>query len=728
MKTNEKALRYLALDLLNKIDNFDKDDTWEVLNSCLELVSEETEVQVKRLLKGMLKKSVSFAEEDEIERQKSSHQRHVFDLLEDQYPNAGLQGFSEKSGMAIQKALTYARNKDKKQKLVQKITDDIKTQITGTEDIVSNKLLELSKYFNLKETEVKFLILVYHETVNYKTGLGNIVSTNGDITEIFTGCSSSESTNLCSRSDENPLVLKGLMKFGRRNATILTEMVLEFINKDTPLDLTDMFLDRVMLDDCYPIMSFSQPEARSNALIRILRNKSNANILLHGVEGTGKTEFAKSICNEAGANCFFLRPFNDQGSDSLGKRRMGLFAAANLLSSLHDSILVVDEADKLLATDKQGGFLSLFLENVNDDEKAWTNQFLDQSKIRIIFIINRNSLDRSTLRRFNMMMEFDSICTDKTAEMVTKILKENHLEVNHTRLVDFIAENQGINIGSYALAAETAASVKDSDLRNDTFFQVLTSHHEVLGDRGFKRSLSKHFDENLLNLSVSQEKVLDAVKKHKSGIGHSQNLPMLFYGLPGTGKTEFAHQIAKRFGMTLDIYGGSELLDPYVGGTEKLIAKAFKKTSSNPNKILFIDEADSLFTSRANAEKSWMISQTNELLRQMENFKGIFIAATNFNTLMDEAAMRRFHLKIEFRPLTTEKTLQLYQSMFFSKVGALEPHNKILLGGLTNLTPGDFHSVWSKLSYEDKISHEDIIRELKFEASFKSRNNRITLK
>lgn len=725
MKINEIALRFLGKDFLKKIEQFDHDDTWDVITSTIELVSEQSNEAIDKILKSIIKKSDVKDTKDQDSKEEGFNLKILYGEDDD---FDGHRRRRRYGGPSIQRAISFASNKEKKKKIIKILSEDIEQQLNGKVDLVLEKLNEISKFFNLKETEIKFLVLVYHETVNHRTGLGNIVKSGTDVTEIFTGCTSSEASNLCSRSNDNPLVLKGLMKFGHRNTTILSEMVLDFINKDAPLNLTEMFLDKENLENCFPLSSFKLSDTKKATLCRILKNSDKANILLYGLEGTGKTEFAKSICHELKVNCYFLRPFNDKGSDSLGQRRMGLFAATNLLPNLADSVLIVDEADKLLATNKPGGFFSMFLENVNDDEKAWTNQFLDQSKIKIIFIINKNSLDRSTLRRFNLMLEFDALSSDQTSEVVAKILKEKDLRVvEKDEIKDFIEENPGLNIGSYALAAETASGEPDELNKKETFFQVLKSHHETLGNTGSKRTLASDFDETLLNLSTNPEKIIEAVKRIKEGKSHAKNLPMLFYGAPGTGKTEFAHQLAKRFGMTLDVYGGSELLDPYVGGTEKQIAKAFKKSSSDPNKILFIDEADSLFVSRASAERSWMISQTNELLRQMENHRGIFIAATNFNTLMDEAAMRRFHLKVEFRALTSEKLLSLYELKFKDLVGNLSNKQIQDLRRMTSLTPGDIHAVWSRVCYEDKISHDEIISELKRENSFKLKTKRITL-
>lgn len=744
MKPNEISIRYLTIEILRKIDEFDKSDRWEIIKASLEFLEEDKRDEIfsditslipKNTMKELKRKRKNSQEFEEEYVDESDQDEGNIDLLsfiesEREYVRTGYRP-SRRQGsltsMSLESAISSRKNIEAVEKIKANILKNIAESIEGKEDPISKKLNELSIYFKLKVPQTRFLQLVYHETVNHRTAMGQFVISNSDLTEVYTDCTEAESGSWCSRSLDNPLVLKGLMKFGNRNTTILTDMVLEFIKKDTPPDLTEMFLQKDALQDIFPLESFKQSNLTKKTLINILKTNSKANILFTGLEGTGKTELAKTLTKELGVNCYFLKPFNQKGSDSLSERRMGLFAATGLLPNLPESILIVDEADKLLATSRSGGFFSMFMENVNDDEKAWTNQFLDQSTIRIIFIVNKNSIDRSTIRRFNMIVEFDELSPEQTASMLTKILEEKKLDtIEMPELVDFIEENPGLNIGSYALAAQTAVP-SDKEIQREVFFQVLNSHHALLGKSGQKRILSKSYDENLLNLSMPIEKLTQALAKFREGKSHLKQLPMMFYGAPGTGKTELAHQLAKKFGMTLDIYGASDLLDAYVGGTEKLIARAFKKASQDPNKILFIDEADSLFKSRASAERSWMVSQTNELLRQIENYRGIFIAATNFNTLMDEAAMRRFHIKLEFRPLTIEKLTELYKLKFTELAGEFDEKSLKDLARLNSLTPGDVHAVWSRLAYQEHVSHKEIINELRNEVSFKHHQKMITL-
>ena len=89
----------------------------------------------------------------------------------------------------------------------------------------------------------------------------------------------------------------------------------------------------------------------------------------------------------------------------------------------------------------------------------------------------------------------------------------------------------------------------------------------------------------------------------------------------------------------------------WVGETEQNIASAFRDAQEN-NKILFFDEADSFLYPRRDAFHSWEKSFTNEILTQLESYRGIVIFATNDINGLDNASMRRFRFKVEFKPLT----------------------------------------------------------------------------
>jgi len=113
---------------------------------------------------------------------------------------------------------------------------------------------------------------------------------------------------------------------------------------------------------------------------------------------------------------------------------------------------------------------------------------------------------------------------------------------------------------------------------------------------------------------------------------------ILLYGPPGTGKTAFGHWLARQLDKPLILRKVSDLLGMYVGESEKNIADAFEEAQRSQS-ILMIDEVDSFLQSRSNAERSWEITQVNEMLTQIESFEGLFIASTNLNEELDNACI-----------------------------------------------------------------------------------------
>ncbi len=164
----------------------------------------------------------------------------------------------------------------------------------------------------------------------------------------------------------------------------------------------------------------------------------------------------------------------------------------------------------------------------------------------------------------------------------------------------------------------------------------------------------------------------------------------------------------------------SDLQSALVGETEKNIANAFND-AEREDAILVIDEADSLFVDRQSSVRSWEVSQTNEILIQMENYRGIFICSTNIIESIDSAAMRRFQKKITFTYLNLEARKKLFKSYFLNPENEMAAETIKELEGLNNLTAGDFKNVYQQIQFDDNIQYEerDFIEMLKRELKFK---------
>jgi SpoVK/Ycf46/Vps4 family AAA+-type ATPase len=194
------------------------------------------------------------------------------------------------------------------------------------------------------------------------------------------------------------------------------------------------------------------------------------------------------------------------------------------------------------------------------------------------------------------------------------------------------------------------------------------------------------------------------------------------YGQPGTGKSEFARHVAEVLDIPLITKRASDLLDPYLGMTERHLSEMFEQ-AMDEGAVLLLDEADSFLQDRARARESWQVSQVNELLTQMEQFDGLFFCSTNLMEQLDQASLRRFDLKIKFDFLKPEQLWSLFQQVlddYDAGVPDEESWKKQILG-MQGLTPGDFATVARQSRFSGKsLDAEALLDGLKRELQFKA--------
>lgn len=140
----------------------------------------------------------------------------------------------------------------------------------------------------------------------------------------------------------------------------------------------------------------------------------------------------------------------------------------------------------------------------------------------------------------------------------------------------------------------------------------------------------------------------------------------IFYGSPGTGKTETVYQLARQTGRALVPINVSEIKSCWVGESEKLIKNVFDKyrklvQESDIAPILLFNEADAIFGIRREAATDAVDKMENAIqniiLQEMEELDGILIATTNLTQNLDKAFERRFLYKIKFnKPLPDVKS------------------------------------------------------------------------
>ncbi len=168
---------------------------------------------------------------------------------------------------------------------------------------------------------------------------------------------------------------------------------------------------------------------------------------------------------------------------------------------------------------------------------------------------------------------------------------------------------------------------------------------DLIGMDDIKREV-KHLESMIHNRSVYKSHNID------------KPFNVMLTGPAGTGKTKLAGYLARQLNIPLIQSSGASLESGLVGGGSKTLNGIYKKACAQGRCMIFLDEAQSLFMPRGRGERKWDDDTANTLLGLLDGIKSeegrevIWVVASNFddsNSEMDEAMLRRFSVKINFR-------------------------------------------------------------------------------
>ena len=246
---------------------------------------------------------------------------------------------------------------------------------------------------------------------------------------------------------------------------------------------------------------------------------------------------------------------------------------------------------------------------------------------------------------------------------------------------------------------------------------LLTLFNETLQAQGKKKI--EPLVESKLSYQLEWVSCNENIHKISEGLMRTKKGRICCYGPPGTGKTAWAAWLAEELDMPLLLCKGSDLLDPYVGGTERNIAEAFESAKCD-NCLLVLDEVDTFLFSRDGAERSWERSQVNEMLTQIERFEGLMVVSTNLIEVLDPAALRRFDLKLKFDYLTLPQRLDFAkQQAEILGLPLLSEEDFTQIESLNLLTPGDFAAVARRHQFSPFQKVQDWLSALQGECEVK---------
>ncbi|MDL2354897.1 MAG: AAA family ATPase [Pseudomonadota bacterium] len=324
---------------------------------------------------------------------------------------------------------------------------------------------------------------------------------------------------------------------------------------------------------------------------------------------------------------------------------------------------------------------------------------------------------------------------------VVKVPSTSHLSLEREVLLkngipysiakdDYLAAHKGVLLdeGENGATAEASAFLKRHALDILVIGFILYALKFGVPGMGMSASVIapdklKGSMDDLIGMDDIKQEVLhleDMIRNRAEYKSHNIDKPfnVMLTGPAGTGKTKLVGYLAKKLNVPLIQASGSALESGFVGGGSKALNALYRKACARGSCIIFLDEAQTLFMPRGRGEKKWEDDTANTLLGLLDGVKSdkgagvIWVVASNFDDAsseMDEAMLRRFSVKINFRLPNKSERVALLRSFLSRKQDGLVDWNDLDLSQVAemtaNLSPALLETVVeraSMLSIQDK--------------------------
>jgi SpoVK/Ycf46/Vps4 family AAA+-type ATPase len=279
----------------------------------------------------------------------------------------------------------------------------------------------------------------------------------------------------------------------------------------------------------------------------------------------------------------------------------------------------------------------------NDDMVGWHDleDYLDEDELASL---------KAFYRRKRLILQIDKIIEPSG---MNGMMNKDYFRITQNVKEELFADVGGVRKEESSVNA--SRKLKASEITKKTLFYNSLEGQQV---KRLKELMS--------------EKSFEEIRRKMKDNGLRTGFNCLFYGSPGTGKTETVYQIARESGRDLFVVDVSQIKSCWVGESEKNIKEVFVKyrqtvSAGGTIPILLFNEADAIFGIRQQGAERAVDKMENSLqniiLQEMEDLDGILMATTNLTANLDKAFERRFLYKVRFDKPSVEARSAIWRSM-----------------------------------------------------------------
>lgn len=316
--------------------------------------------------------------------------------------------------------------------------------------------------------------------------------------------------------------------------------------------------------------------------------RPGVNVLVYGPPGTGKSELTRMVADEVGLPLYEIACTDRDGDPIDRNRRLCALRSAMTLLANQPSLLVFDEIEDLHGSGPAGQ------EDKKLFHKGWLNRMLEVNPLPCFWVTNDvEALDHAVVRRFDVVLRLESPPRAKRERIIRDCshgwLSEGLVKqlANHDRVTPAIIDR----------AVRVARSISSSEGGNEPDRATARLVDATLQAQGFRTTrdidcapLSVSYDPRFTNADHNLVGLLDGLRAHPAA-------RLCFFGPPGTGKTAAGHGLAEKLEMPLLARRVSDIVSPYVGQTERNLARLFRQ-AKDEQAVLLLDEVDSFLQNR----------------------------------------------------------------------------------------------------------------------------------